>query len=274
MDAYQKLKSLGNFSVLPKELKISTMTFTCAFDTEFNLENISRYVKLKHNGIRSVKYGDDENCNRSIIVLKRSKRKKKKKKNKCFYNQVTIIIKPENNNDINIKIFNNGSVQMTGCKSIDDVIEVLHTLCNEMHEIRGLVDVTQSKILPKPFVTQLENMEVTKAKDLNIRMINSNFHIGFEIDRDALYNILTESGYETRYEPTVHACVVIKYNYRDRKKVSVFVFASGSVIITGANSCNQIKESYDFIHAKLYENYKDIRDSNFKKGDIMKFLNA
>tara|TARA_Y100000782_G_scaffold3064_1_gene3533 strand:+ start:4871 stop:5695 length:825 start_codon:yes stop_codon:yes gene_type:complete len=274
MDAYKKLQSLGNFSSLPKDLKISTMTFTCAFDTEFNLENIARYIKLKHSGVRSVNYGDDENCNRSIIIIKRTKRKKKKKKNKCFYNQVTIKIKPEINNDINIKIFNNGSVQMTGCKSIDDVIEVLNILCNEMKLIRGLVDVTNSKILPKPFVTQPENMEVSKAKDLNIRMINSNFHIGFEIDRDALFDILTEKGYETRYEPTVHACVVIKYNYRDRKKVSVFVFASGSVIITGANSCNQIKETYDFIHAKLYENYKDIRNTNFKKGDMMKYLNA
>jgi TATA-box binding protein (TBP) (component of TFIID and TFIIIB) len=273
MDNYNKLRNLGNFSILPKDLKVSTMTLTCAFNTEFNLENISKYLKLKDDGIKSVKHGD---IFRTIIFQKKSTRKKNKaKKKKYFYNQATIEIKPENNNEINIKIFNNGSVQMTGCKNTIDVIEVLETLCRELKVVRGVMDLDNSIIVEKPFVTQPEKLSIRFIKDLNIRMINSNFDIGFKINRNALNDILLEEGYETTFEPNVHACVNVKYNYKDRKRVSVFVFASGAVIITGANSCNQIKEAYEFINKKLYNNYKIIRDvSSVKAEDIFKYLNC
>ena len=44
-----------------------------------------------------------------------------------------------------------------------------------------------------------------------IRMINTNFNIGFQINREKLYQLLIENGFDVSFDPIVHACVNIKY---------------------------------------------------------------
>jgi len=251
-----KYKNLGDFKGLSKNLKISTMTITCSLDIEFYLENIAKYIILKDDGIKSVKYGKGEEYNRSLY--KKKKKNKKNKKQKFFYNQITILIKPEHNTDINIKLFNNGSIQMTGCKSIIDVLDVLKTLCIELKKIRGSINNETHELEIKPFVSNYKNLDIDQIKNFNISMINSNFDIGFEINRKLLFEQLLFEQFEVIFEPLVHAGVNLKYNYKNEKKVTILIFASGSIVITGANTCDQIKEAYEFIYKKLYDNYEKI----------------
>ena len=44
-------------------------------------------------------------------------------KRKKFYNQSTLIVKMKNGNRVNLKIFRNGGIQMTGLKSVEEGIE-------------------------------------------------------------------------------------------------------------------------------------------------------
>lgn len=116
-------------------------------------------------------------------------------------------------------------------------------------------------------MTNPENVNVSDIYNFKIRMINSNFHIGFLINRENLYELLSKGGIRCSFEPCIHACVNIKYNYKNKDTISIFVFESGSIVITGAKSKNHIVDAYKFITKVLYENY-----DNIVKNDIDKFL--
>ena len=92
-------------------------------------------------------------------------------------------------------------------------------------------------------------------------MINSNFSVNYLINRECLYTILLSKNISCRYEPCIHACVNIKYeipNDPNNKVVSVFVFQSGNIIITGARNKEQISNAYNYIINILSENYQSI----------------
>ena len=73
-------------------------------------------------------------------------------------------------------------------------------------------------------------VSIDKVKNLKICMINSGFKIGFNINRERLYKIISNDKIECKFDLDNHACVDIKYNYKDIKTVSIFVFEKGSII--------------------------------------------
>lgn len=274
----QKFKHLLNLDILPDDLSISTMTIICKFNTKFNIQNIGKYLDLNINDIVSISYCDEGELQLRSLIKKPIRKRVKPIKKNSFYNQATLLIKSvHDKKEINTKIFKNGSVQMTGCKSIIGTIEVLNTLCIKLKKIKGIIDPNSlDKIILMPYVSDQEKLSIDAMYDFGVCMINSGFHIGFKIDREALYNILVEEKIEAKYDLDTHACVNIKYKYKndDRRKISIFVFASGSIIITGATTCNHILEAYEFISMKLIKNYQKIRFVNTigDKDDIRHFL--
>ena len=119
--------------------------------------------------------------------------------------------------------------------------------------------------------------EVTDT--FKVQLINSDFKAGFPIRRDLLYRIISNdydniSSYESCIYPGVkieyyhnadsivkngvcpcdHPCVMFKKCRGVKtkcKRVTIAVFESGSVIITGAEEVSQIDEVYDFITTVL-----------------------
>jgi len=95
------------------------------------------------------------------------------------------------------------------------------------------------------------------------------------INRESLYNILLSNKINCRYEPCIHACVNIKFQIENEynpntdanKIVSIFVFQSGNIIITGARNKNQICKSYEYINTILQNNY-----NNIVKKDLINLL--
>lgn len=258
-------------SILPEGLVISTMTITGHFETEYKIDNIAKYLQLKRNGIVSVKYGT---IYRYIWPAIDKKKKKKKKKSASFYNQATIVVQIDDKKTINVKLFKNGSIQMTGNRSVSDCNLAIDRLCNDLRAIRGVYDYKTKKINPILFVSNPEDMYPSNVIDMKIRMINSNINIGFNIDRERFYKILHSQRVNCDYDPEKHASVDIKYNYEDRKNISVFVFEKGCIMITGANNCKQILESYKYIIDKIYHNYTEIQNMSniFNKNEIMSYF--
>ena len=113
------------------------------------------------------------------------------------------------------------------------------------------------KISPIVFVTEKDNVNTNQICDFNIRMINSNFYSGVLVDRSNLCNLLREIGVKCIYEPCTHACVNIKYECKN-DVISIFVFESGSIIITGAKKVEDIDKSFQFIIDLLYTNFYKI----------------
>jgi TATA-box binding protein (TBP) (component of TFIID and TFIIIB) len=260
----------------PNDMIISTMTVTCALDTEYNLDNICKYIDLNHTSIISVRYGDphDERTNRTLIPEKAYIIQRKKNK-KSFYNQATFKIKTKKSKIINLKLFKNGSIQMTGIKNMEGSIEALTKLFDELKKIKYIIEIDKTgkrKLVKKDFATDVSEIDITKVQKYKIAMINSNYNIDFNIDREKLYHIMLEDNIECAYDPIIHASVNVKFNHPE-KKISIFIFEKGSIIITGARTCMQIKMAYDFINKYLLTNYmKIIKNEGFSNSTIMKYL--
>jgi len=246
---------------LPSELKISTMTITCNLNSKIDIQNVSKYIDLSFGNIVCIKA---DSVIRTLIKLKRKNKNKnsKKKPNECFHNQATLIIEVGNKKTINTKVFKNGAIQMTGCKSIEDLIISLKVLCQELQKKKAIYDKDLKQIIRRPFVSDHGNVNIESICNFKIRMINSNFHIDFLINRENLFELLKKKNIQCIYEPCIHACVNIKYNYKNQDTVSIFVFESGSIIITGAKNRQHIISAYEFITKILYENYEKIVKNN------------
>jgi TATA-box binding protein (TBP) (component of TFIID and TFIIIB) len=259
---------------LPDDLLISTITLCCALHIEFKVNNIAKYIDLKNSSIVKISYGraDDPATNRALVPKK--KHKKKKKTKRVFYNQVSlsIMIDSKREKPINIKLFTNGSIQMTGCKSIENVIDVLEKIFVELKIVKGIVNLKTMKIDDVPFVNDVDKLKLSDIHNITIGMINSNFDYPNQIDRLKLYNLLLSDTIECKFDPSNHACVNIKY-YSDSKKISILVFEEGAIVITGAQNYDHILEAYNFINRYLLQNHRAIVKSNISINDIMGNMN-
>jgi TATA-box binding protein (TBP) (component of TFIID and TFIIIB) len=110
------------------QVKISTVTLSTKLpDCQLNLTNIGKYLEIDKD-ILGIKYNY---ADLSIMkgkycttIYKKAKMKDVEKINKrLFYNQISIILN-NSGNDVNVKLFGNGSLHLTGCKSINEGVQV------------------------------------------------------------------------------------------------------------------------------------------------------
>jgi TATA-box binding protein (TBP) (component of TFIID and TFIIIB) len=254
----KKFRIFFDLKHLPNDLYISTTTLTCNLPAMFNAINIYKYMDLKFDNIVTVKFGNDGEYIRSLINIKKKKRKIVATKKKNFFNQVTIVIQLSKDKFINIKLFKNGALQLTGCKNIDHFVSAINILSENLKIKRAVYDKIKKKIIYRPYVSNIDKVNIANIFNFRIRMINSNFYVGFKIDREKLYSILKKDDIECTNDTCSHACVNIKHSICSDRKTSIFVFESGSIIITGAQCRDDILRTYKFINNKLYKNWNDI----------------
>ena len=168
-----------------------------------------------------------------------------KKVKRTFFNQITIRYK-DHISQKSIKIFSNGRLQMTGITSV--------------HEAKKIVTIVSgclamnSKVY-KPVALDLDNI-------LQIAMINSNFCLNHGLNIVKLQNCIMEHKANGQipdhvvYEPDVYPGLKIKY-----KGTHLFVFSTGNVVITGAKSIENIKNSYTYINNILLNNWDYVKSS-------------
>lgn len=276
------LKKSMKYDQLPKNVNISTMTMTGRFDTEFCLENIGQYLTLKNDGVVEVKFGSGAAMiHRSLITPKKRtivKRKSSKPGGKKFQNQITIRINIKGKKMVSVKLFRNGSIQAAGCNSIETIDILVKKLCKAMREEKAaIVYGKKKKLVKRSFVTKMANVIPDKAQDLKIVMINSGFKVKFKIDRDRLYKILRLKNINCSFDPIIHAGVNIRYYHKGLKKVTIFVFESGNIIITGGINCGQIKGAFGFICdilAKHYDEVIKIDISDIEEDKMLAIMNS
>jgi len=281
---------------LPAGISVSTMCASCKLNTRLIIPNIEKYLQLNSDDILTVKSNKEKM--RTLITIKNKPKRIKKTENKTnqkdtsknhFYNQITVVVRVGQGQckdlneapKINMKLFRNGSVQMSGCKSIRNINIALNKLIAKLKEIKAKIE--DGKICEKEFIEEPDKITV---KDFKIDMINSNYQVKMQIDRDKLYNLLLKKKIKSSYEPCIRACVIIKYvpikENIDQKEVSVFVFQKGNIIITGARSRSHIISAYNYMNEILLTHTDEIikKDENEEEelildiyNDIMKDVN-
>ena len=260
------------------ELRVSTMTGVCNLNCEIDLKILYTYLDLNlHKGIKYVEFG---NFPTKGIKSKQISEKKAKKK-KVFFNQITIVVKL-GENESNIKLFNNGSISMTGLKSEQIGRESVTYLIPLIKKATQVIDDETVNAL---------NSNKCELEDFKIVLINSDFYAGFEIKRSELHHLLLNK-YKifSSYEPCIYPGVNSKFYwnslYRDKphigkchctkmcegkgngngdgqcKKITIATFQSGSVIITGARNIDQVHDAYKFINRVFDENYEMLKKQN------------
>lgn len=256
----------------PTPYKISTITATGSINTSVNLDAFFKNIPIIDmsetdvcNGIVYAEFGSRKNDTVFKGTPKKNNgNKKTPESRKRFDNQVTIIYKFLDgvNASVNAKIFRNGNVQMTGLRYIEQghiVIDYIISILTNIHKTDETI------------VTDMEGMSNTNYR---IRLINCDFRIGFEIKRDKLYKLtLNDYKVSSSFEPCIYPGVKIQYWWNDLntikngccycnkscggkgcgsgegecKKITIAVFQSGCIIITGGQSLEQIDEAYAFI---------------------------
>ena len=255
--------------------RISTITVTGGINTEVCLTKL--YDVLSKNTPKEfsyLEYGMNKHDLLSTGVkegkLKRSKKAEKAKtSNKRFDNQLTIIMF-YNENKYNIKLFKNGNIQITGVKSIPNGKKAIDFLIEQIRHANMKYDTTI-----------LSDVDSLMNSNYRIRLINSDFRVNFEIRLDYLYNIVTQK-YKIicSYEPCIYPGAKIEYYYPNNgfckctgfcngksdvcKKITIAVFQSGCVIITGANKIDHIDVAYKFICDFLKTNMNSIKRNKLK----------
>lgn len=247
---------------IPEKLHISTMTFISEIDSNIELKNL--YEKLDiDDEIKYIEYGKNPEKGEKITKIKKPRQKKEKK---YFYNQLTLHIYCEK--IVNTKIFNNGKIQMTGVKS--------------KQQGKKIVEIFLEKIKNFPIEDKeliLDNLE-PKVNKYNVALINSDFDIGFKINREILHRLIISKNYYSSFEPSIYPGVNIKYYYNENnkkngicnckqncngkgkngccKKITIAVFNSGNIIITGGQSFNHLDVAYNFINNLITEKKNEL----------------
>lgn len=243
-----------------KNISISTITINCNINCKINLTAIIKTVQLTENGFVVLMHGTRYTpvTVRTIIHLK-----KKKIPKKLFFNQISvymasIVQKKKKTTYIHVKIFSNGILHITGCKSMEDFQNMMQNFFKILNNCEYVKD--PSKL---------------KANDIRVRMINSGFKVDYNIDRKALMKILinkhhknstdVEFGYiECSYNPVRgHSPVNIKYRHDNQNKAHIFVFQTGSILITGVKTLDLIIKSYQFIMKLLQKYFSEIQITNW-----------
>jgi TATA-box binding protein (TBP) (component of TFIID and TFIIIB) len=256
-------------------IRISTVVTTCHVDSVINLENLWEQVPIMpywdlNDGILKMGYkGKIKGTSWKDILQKPEESKT------FFFNQATIVIRrevaPLQWKEINIKLFRNGGIQMTGVRSEEMSLDAIQWL------LQHLSSCTKP-IFASP----------TRIHKMQIQLVNTDFSIGAKIRRDVLYKVLNEKYHlSVSYEPSIYQGVKTKYFFNEKrpstcppgicgcgeklckgtgdgsklgqcKKITISPFQTGQIIITGARTMGQINEAYDFMKEVFETNANDI----------------
>jgi TATA-box binding protein (TBP) (component of TFIID and TFIIIB) len=247
-------------------LRVSTITTTAQLGTKIHLDALYDQIPIlpywdHTDGVLKMNFNGTSKgtCFKDLML-------KPKGSSTSFFNQATLVIRRETSprvwKEINVKLFRNGGVQMTGVRSIEMASEALRWLIAYITATcRGAAPVFASP----PTIHKEE-----------VQLINTDFSIGSKVKRDALHRILAEKyGLNSSYESAIYQGVKTKYFYNAArpahappglcpcekmckgtgdgmslgacKKITISPFQTGQVIITGARIMDQINEAYEFI---------------------------
>ena len=275
-----KLKIMDNTTVInnidilkPTTYRVSTITCNASITSTINLIELFDNLNLgDDNGFIWIENG----LKKRGVYPKKKKDTSQNKKKKCFDNQITVIYKYASDYYPNIKIFRNGNIQMTGIRTENDGKNIVDIITKE------IISIAQNKC--PTLVGTIDNIQ---CKDFIIRMINCDFAVPFKIRRKNLHQLLISSKYGNTcsFQPLTYPGVKLQYYWNitqlnnhgickcnkpcygkgtgdgdgNCKKVTIAIFDSGKILITGANSFDQVNKAYDFICKVIMDNELDIK---------------
>ena len=281
-------------SVYFSNYRVSTITCNADIGNNINMDLSILFdnINIKENDqsfiwIQYLKEGYSNS--KGIYPKKKRKSKKNSTKKNRFDNQVTVIYKICENYMPNVKIFKNGNIQLTGIRKFDDTVIIVNKIIDEIKKIYN----ENNKILLKT-----DDIDRINFSNFKVRMINTDFKVfinkelteNYHIRRKELHKLLINDEYKNKcsFQPGIYQGVKLEFFWNitnklndglchcdlhcfgkgtgceinNCKKVTVAIFESGSILITGGISFNQIDDTYKYICDILIKHESIIRKPN------------
>ena len=258
-------------------LRISTMVTTCHAGCGIRLrqlfDNFSKWAipfGYPGEGFLKMEYETKVVGSSTRDVLT-----KRKVTEKTFFNQATLVIRkllPADRvgwKEVNIKIFANGGIQMTGVPTSEFSQDAIRYVMSE------IVAKDPGVFTGVPALTKFR-----------VQLINSDYAINRQIYQDKLHKVLSNVyNLFSSHESTIYQGVNTKYYYNKKgnplrpgiceckttctgqglgdgegqcKRITISPFSSGKIIITGAREMEQINEAYEFFNEILKTHQNEI----------------
>jgi TATA-box binding protein (TBP) (component of TFIID and TFIIIB) len=232
-ETLEQIKSISS-EILTESLRISTITLCFNLNTNIDTEKLCQKYISKNNG---------------------------KFYNSLIFNWHT---KYQFKTIVSVKIFPNGKVQVAGLSSIKScayIIRKVHNKCKDFYE----------------------NNNESKITNVKIAMINSDFKISNTINLTTFCDILSNYSVQANgnflsivYQPIKYPAIntkficneylqeyfehIYKHSFKKKfnKTVSILIFRSGSIIITGGNSLLDYLSIYNYMLNIIEKNKKKL----------------
>lgn len=273
--------------------RVSTITCNANIGDNVNLDLNTLFHKIEIDNrndsfiwIQFLKEKEEQ----SRGVYPKKKRKTKTEGKNRFDNQMTVIYKFNDEYMPNIKIFKNGNIQLTGIK---DVLHPKIIIDRLIQNIKRIYETDKNVINSGDTTDNTNITDNLSYKNFKIRMINTDFKIyekedmanKFNIKRKELHNILISERYSNKssFQPGIYQGVKLEYFWNscntekdgickcsgncfgknsgngngNCKKVTIAIFESGSILITGGITFEQVNDAYAYICRVISEN-KDV----------------
>lgn len=228
--------------------KIATMTAQCKFEALIDTEKIKEFIN-KYN----------------LTDLNQ------RKTDKSFRNQITLKIpitdiwlsRKEDNkvHNASLKIFNNGRLHITGCNSENMINTIISKGISYILLSNSIIksispEPTDKSQTPPTAVGPVDSKMCdggtgARKYTLNkyeILMINTSFDVGKKLCLHKLWqDLMIKHNLCSTYDLKVYVGINSKFISSNGSRVTMLIFNSGKIILTGPRELNSINEAYNFI---------------------------
>lgn len=257
------------------DYRISTMVITAHWGTQIDLATLFNSIKdliipVWYPDIGILKF---EHKNMVIGTAHKDIFTNRKITSKSFFNQSTLVLRRRYNTvdtfkEVNVKLFANGGIQMTGITS--------ETFARDAAE--WLLQLI--KTIPAQIFTNTSDAKIDK---FSVQLINTDYAINKFINQDALHKLLiNEYNLFSMLEKTIYQGVNTKFFYNilnpsgichctnickgqgagdgdgECKRITMSIFRTGRIIITGARELKQIEAAYTFLNKIFDKHHKTV----------------
>lgn len=223
------------------QYRISTMT--CIYDFHLEIDEQKVYEMGEKILVASKKTYDEKETDIQVIgvecfdkpmIGKQIQKKRGKLSKRKFRNQITLILWTRKSQKyIKVKMFRTGRAQMTGVTSEREGLECVQFLCGMLNENKEYLELSHP-------VSWSES-------DWTIAMMNGDLDVGSAVSRETLNSIVCKQyGITSNLDADTYPGVIMKYSVYG-KQITISVFSSGKVIITGANARIQIERCVQLV---------------------------
>jgi TATA-box binding protein (TBP) (component of TFIID and TFIIIB) len=232
----KKLKDNMNVATITLHGKINNMVIY------FN--NIFDFIVPSDENICYMEFqGKVKKAHNTIITKTRNKKKS------TFQNSMSMYV--VGNKRLHINLFRNGTLHITGAKSMEDVESTINNLFMRLISENHMYHYYEGDL---------------KLEYLKINMINVNSSLDYKINKEKFKEILLEKNVECVFNKTQN--ISIKF-YNKNKSITIIMHMT-SIIISRCTTEDDIITSYEYITNLLndvknricYISIKDILDEN------------